>query len=183
MRSAGMADWITARRGNTERTLTAAAGPSPCDPYRQALTIRPSLKAPAFSFLNYYCPTLTTPWSSDHQWRHCGAIYFCVLHAHCRVVLTHSPTHSLTHPHSLTHHPPTHPTTHPTADPPTHSHSLTPTHSLTHSLTHPLTHPLTHSLTHPLRGPPPRRPGKYEFRRVLEWGRRRIINGISTTAA
>ena len=44
-RSAGMADWITARRGNTERTLTAAAGPSPCDPYRQALTMRPSLKA------------------------------------------------------------------------------------------------------------------------------------------
>ena len=30
---------------NTERALTAAAGPSPCDPYRQALTMRPSLKA------------------------------------------------------------------------------------------------------------------------------------------
>ena len=28
-----------------ERTLTAAAGPSPCDPYRQTLTMRPSLKA------------------------------------------------------------------------------------------------------------------------------------------
>ena len=40
-----MADWNTARRGNTERTLTAAAGPSPCDPYRQTLTMRPSLKA------------------------------------------------------------------------------------------------------------------------------------------
>ena len=26
------------------RTLTAAVGPSPCDPYRQALTMRPSLK-------------------------------------------------------------------------------------------------------------------------------------------
>ena len=26
---------------------------SPCDPYRQALTMRPSLKAPTFSFLNY----------------------------------------------------------------------------------------------------------------------------------
>ena len=45
VRSAGMADWITARGGNTERTLTAAAGPSPCDPYRQAPTMRPSLKA------------------------------------------------------------------------------------------------------------------------------------------
>ena len=28
----------------TERTLTAAAGHSPRDPYRQALTMRPSLK-------------------------------------------------------------------------------------------------------------------------------------------
>ena len=45
VRSAGMADWITARGGDTERALTAAAGPSPCDPYRQALTMRPSLKA------------------------------------------------------------------------------------------------------------------------------------------
>ena len=45
VRSAGMADWITARRGNAERTLTAAAGPSPCDPHRQALTMRPSLNA------------------------------------------------------------------------------------------------------------------------------------------
>ena len=30
---------------NTERTLTAAAGPPPRDPYRQALTMRPSLRA------------------------------------------------------------------------------------------------------------------------------------------
>ena len=45
-----MADWKIARGGNTERTLTAAADPSPCDPYRQALTMRPSLKAPTFSF-------------------------------------------------------------------------------------------------------------------------------------
>jgi len=29
----------------TERTLTAEAGPPPRDPYRQALTMRPSLKA------------------------------------------------------------------------------------------------------------------------------------------
>ena len=42
--AAGMADWKTALGGNTERTLTAAAGPSPRDPYRQALTMRPSLK-------------------------------------------------------------------------------------------------------------------------------------------
>ena len=40
-----MADWKTALRGNTERTLTAAAGPPPRDPYRQALTMRPSLRA------------------------------------------------------------------------------------------------------------------------------------------
>ena len=45
VRSAGMADWKTALRGNTERTLTAAAGPPPRDPYRQALTMRPSLRA------------------------------------------------------------------------------------------------------------------------------------------
>ena len=45
VRSAGVADWKAARRGNTERTLTAAAGPSPCcDPYRQALAMRPSLR-------------------------------------------------------------------------------------------------------------------------------------------
>ena len=44
VRSAGVADWITARRGNTERTLTAAAAPSPRDPYRHALTMRPSQK-------------------------------------------------------------------------------------------------------------------------------------------
>ena len=45
VRSAGVADWKTARRGNTERALTAAAGPSPCDPYRHVLAMRPSLKA------------------------------------------------------------------------------------------------------------------------------------------
>ena len=45
VRSAGVADWETARRGNTERTLTAAAGPSPRDPDRHALAMRPSLKA------------------------------------------------------------------------------------------------------------------------------------------
>ena len=44
VRSAGVADWKTARGGNTERTLTAAAGPSPCGPYRHALPMRPSLK-------------------------------------------------------------------------------------------------------------------------------------------
>ena len=54
VRSAGVADWKTARGGNTERTLTAAAGPSPCDPYRHALAMRPSLKVRPFSFLNYY---------------------------------------------------------------------------------------------------------------------------------
>ena len=37
VRSAGVADWKTARRGNTERKPTAAVGPSPCDPYRHAL--------------------------------------------------------------------------------------------------------------------------------------------------
>ena len=36
VRSAGVPDWKTARRGNTEHTLTATAGPSPCDPYRHA---------------------------------------------------------------------------------------------------------------------------------------------------
>ena len=36
-RPAGVADWVTARLGNTERTLTAAAGPSPCGHYRHAL--------------------------------------------------------------------------------------------------------------------------------------------------
>ena len=44
VRSAGVADWITARQGNTERTLTAAAGPSPRDPYRHALTMQPPPK-------------------------------------------------------------------------------------------------------------------------------------------
>ena len=41
-----MADWNTARGGNAECTLTAATGPSPRDPYRQALynTAGPSLK-------------------------------------------------------------------------------------------------------------------------------------------
>ena len=47
-------DRITARGGNTERTLTAAAGPSPCDPYRHALTMRPPQKVRPFSFLNYH---------------------------------------------------------------------------------------------------------------------------------
>ena len=56
VRSAGVAVWITALRGNTERTPTAATGSSPRDPYRHALTMRPPLKpkGPAFSFLNYY---------------------------------------------------------------------------------------------------------------------------------
>ena len=54
VRSAGVADWITARGGGTERTLTAAAGPSPRDPYRHALTMRPPRKVRPFSFLNYY---------------------------------------------------------------------------------------------------------------------------------
>ena len=44
VRSAGVADWNTARGRNTERTLTAAAGPSPRDPYRHALTMRPPRK-------------------------------------------------------------------------------------------------------------------------------------------
>jgi len=50
-RSAGVADWKTARRVNTERTLTAAAGPSPCDPYRHSLAMRPSQKARPFRTL------------------------------------------------------------------------------------------------------------------------------------
>ena len=55
-----MADWITARRGNTERTLTAAAPPPPRDPYRHALTMRPPPKGPAFLFLKLlkYSPTI-----------------------------------------------------------------------------------------------------------------------------
>ena len=54
-RSAGVADWNTALRGNTERTLTAAAGPSPRDPYRHSLAMRPSQKArPFVSFLSLY---------------------------------------------------------------------------------------------------------------------------------
>ena len=53
VRSAGVADWKTARRGNTERTLTAAAPPPPRDPYRHALTMRPPQKVRPFSFLNY----------------------------------------------------------------------------------------------------------------------------------
>ena len=48
VRSAGVADWATARGGNTERALTAAAGPSPCDPYRHALAMRPPRKARPF---------------------------------------------------------------------------------------------------------------------------------------
>ena len=53
VRSAGVADWITARGGNTEHTLTAAVAPSPRDPYRHALTRRPPQKVWPFSFLNY----------------------------------------------------------------------------------------------------------------------------------
>jgi hypothetical protein len=51
VRSAGVADWKTTLGGNTERTLTAAAGPSPRDPYRHALTMRPPQKVRPFSFL------------------------------------------------------------------------------------------------------------------------------------
>ena len=47
-RSAGVADWNTARRGNTERTLTAAATPPPRDPYRHSLAMRPPQKARPF---------------------------------------------------------------------------------------------------------------------------------------
>ena len=54
VRSAGVADWNTALGGNTERTLTAAAAPSPRDPYRHAPTMRPPRKkVRPFSFLNY----------------------------------------------------------------------------------------------------------------------------------
>ena len=49
---AWLADWKTALGGNTERTLTAAAGPSPRDPYRHALAMWPPPKARPFSFLN-----------------------------------------------------------------------------------------------------------------------------------
>ena len=48
VRSAGVADWKTARRGNTKRTLAAAAGPSPRDLYRHALTMRPPRKVRPF---------------------------------------------------------------------------------------------------------------------------------------
>ena len=52
VRSAGVAGWITARGGGTERTLTAAAGPSPRDPYRHALAMRLPLKVrPLVSYL------------------------------------------------------------------------------------------------------------------------------------
>ena len=44
VRSAGVADWKTAERENTERTLTAEAPPPSCDPYRHALTRRPPRK-------------------------------------------------------------------------------------------------------------------------------------------
>ena len=54
VRSEGVAEWVTARGGNTERTLTAAAGPSPRDPYRHSLEMRPSQKARPFCFLNYF---------------------------------------------------------------------------------------------------------------------------------
>ena len=46
--SAGVADWVTARRGNTERTLTAVAGFSPRDPYRHSLAMRPPRKVRPF---------------------------------------------------------------------------------------------------------------------------------------
>ena len=57
VRSAVVADWNTARGGNTERALTAAVGPPPRDPYRHALTMRPPQKVrPFFCFLNnYHC--------------------------------------------------------------------------------------------------------------------------------
>ena len=48
VRSAGVADRKTARGMIAERTLTAAPGPSPCDPYRHALARRPSPKARPF---------------------------------------------------------------------------------------------------------------------------------------
>ena len=49
-----MADWKTARGGNTKCTLTAAAGPSPCDPPSPCPYNAAVPKSPAFSFLNYY---------------------------------------------------------------------------------------------------------------------------------
>ena len=51
VRSAGVADWNTSRGGGTERTLTAAAGPSPRDPHRHALAMRPPRKVRPFFFL------------------------------------------------------------------------------------------------------------------------------------
>ena len=63
--SAGVADWITARRGNTERTLTAAAGPSPCDPYRHSLAMRPSQKARPLLFLKLLSVALYVQRSRD----------------------------------------------------------------------------------------------------------------------
>ena len=54
-RSAGVAVWITARGGNTERTLTAAAGPSPCDPLSPRPCKAAAPKGPVFCFLNYLC--------------------------------------------------------------------------------------------------------------------------------
>ena len=45
----------------TERMLTAAAGPSPRDPYRHALAMRPPRKVRPFSFLNYYCVDRSRP--------------------------------------------------------------------------------------------------------------------------
>ena len=44
---------ITVEGANTERTLTAAAGSSPRDPYRHALAMRPPRKVRPFSFFNY----------------------------------------------------------------------------------------------------------------------------------
>ena len=48
-----MAEWITALRGDTERTLTAAAPPPTHDPYRHPLTMRTPQKIRPFSFLHY----------------------------------------------------------------------------------------------------------------------------------
>ena len=66
VQSAGVAVWNTARRGNTECTLTAVADPSPRDPYRHALAIRPLRKVRPFSFLNY------SPENHRHYDLHCN---------------------------------------------------------------------------------------------------------------
>ena len=56
VRTAGVADWKTAARGNTERTLTAEAGPPPRDPYRHSLAMRPSQKVRPFVSLTTQHP-------------------------------------------------------------------------------------------------------------------------------